>query len=215
MSSAPRTRRKSTCARSRSPARTSRSSTGSSTTAASASRKDASAWAGSTSRRSRSPTASRARRRWASSSRSSSAGRCPTSSSTRPAAAPGSSACGRRSPNSRRSASSDPSGRGWSPCRRRAARRSCARAGRRRARDPWQDAQTYAAGIRVPAAIGDFLILRAVRESGGFAIAVDDEDIRRALADVATDRRPSSLPGRRGDRRRLARGPRRRPRRRP
>ena len=49
----------------------------------------------------------------------------------------------------------------------------------------WQDAQTYAAGIRVPAAIGDFLILRAVRESGGFAIAVEDEEIRRALADVA------------------------------
>jgi len=49
----------------------------------------------------------------------------------------------------------------------------------------WQDAQTCAAGIRVPAAIGDFLILRAVRESGGFAIAVDDEAIRRALKDVA------------------------------
>jgi threonine synthase len=50
---------------------------------------------------------------------------------------------------------------------------------------PWTDAHTYAAGIRVPAAIGDFLILRAVRESGGFAVAVDDEAIRRALADVA------------------------------
>jgi threonine synthase len=49
----------------------------------------------------------------------------------------------------------------------------------------WQDAQTYAAGIRVPAAIGDFLILRAVRESGGFAIAVEDEEIRRSLAEVA------------------------------
>jgi threonine synthase len=34
-----------------------------------------------------------------------------------------------------------------------------------------------AAGIRVPRAIGDFLILRAVRESGGFAIAVPDEEI--------------------------------------
>ncbi|MEO2242961.1 MAG: threonine synthase, partial [Candidatus Poseidoniia archaeon] len=39
----------------------------------------------------------------------------------------------------------------------------------------WQNAATEASGIRVPAAIGDFLILRAVRESGGFAIAVDDE----------------------------------------
>jgi threonine synthase len=36
------------------------------------------------------------------------------------------------------------------------------------------DAHTIASGIRVPAAIGDFLILDALRESGGFAIAVDD-----------------------------------------
>ncbi len=49
----------------------------------------------------------------------------------------------------------------------------------------WKDAHTYAAGIRVPGAIGDFLILRAVRESRGFAIAVDDEAIADALAEVA------------------------------
>ena len=49
----------------------------------------------------------------------------------------------------------------------------------------WKDAHTYAAGIRVPAAIGDFLILRAVRESKGFAIAVDDPAIADALAEVA------------------------------
>jgi len=49
----------------------------------------------------------------------------------------------------------------------------------------WPGAHTYAAGIRVPVAVGDFLILRAVRESGGFAIAVDDEDIADALADMA------------------------------
>ncbi|MEE8332580.1 MAG: threonine synthase [Alphaproteobacteria bacterium] len=49
----------------------------------------------------------------------------------------------------------------------------------------WQDAHTYAAGIRVPVAIGDFLVLRAVRDSGGFAIAVDDEEIADALADMA------------------------------
>jgi len=49
----------------------------------------------------------------------------------------------------------------------------------------WQDAHTYAAGIRVPAAIGDFLVLRAVRDSGGFAVAVDDDEIRGALADMA------------------------------
>ncbi len=51
--------------------------------------------------------------------------------------------------------------------------------------EPWQDAHTIAAGIRVPAAIGDFLILRAVRESCGFAIAVDDEAITAALVEVA------------------------------
>lgn len=51
--------------------------------------------------------------------------------------------------------------------------------------DRWPDAHTIAAGIRVPRAVGDFLILRAVRESGGKAIAVDDEAIMQAVADVA------------------------------
>ena len=51
--------------------------------------------------------------------------------------------------------------------------------------EPWKDAHTLAAGIRVPAAIGDFLILRAVRESGGFAIAVDDAAIEEAQAEMA------------------------------
>ncbi len=49
----------------------------------------------------------------------------------------------------------------------------------------WEDAHTIASGIRVPQAIGDFLILRAVRESGGFAIAVEDAAISAALAEVA------------------------------
>ena len=44
----------------------------------------------------------------------------------------------------------------------------------------WENAHTMAAGIRVPQALGDFLILRAVRESGGFAIAVDDATIEAA-----------------------------------
>jgi threonine synthase len=44
----------------------------------------------------------------------------------------------------------------------------------------WENAATVAAGIRVPAAVGDFLILRAVRESRGFAIAVSDEAILEA-----------------------------------
>ncbi len=51
----------------------------------------------------------------------------------------------------------------------------------------WENASTVAAGIRVPAAIGDFLILRAVRESGGFAIAVDDEAIESARVEVARE----------------------------
>jgi threonine synthase len=51
----------------------------------------------------------------------------------------------------------------------------------------WQDAHTFAAGIRVPVAVGDFLILRAVRESGGFAIAVDDEAIAEAWNDVGRE----------------------------
>ncbi|MCI5047947.1 MAG: threonine synthase [Aquisalinus sp.] len=49
----------------------------------------------------------------------------------------------------------------------------------------WDDAHTIASGIRVPVAVGDFLILRAVSESGGFAIAVTDEAIDQAHRDVA------------------------------
>ena len=49
----------------------------------------------------------------------------------------------------------------------------------------WSDAHTIAAGIRVPAAVGDFLILDAVRESGGFATAVSDEAILDAQTRVA------------------------------
>ena len=49
----------------------------------------------------------------------------------------------------------------------------------------WEDAHTIAAGIRVPAAIGDFLILAAVRESGGYAMAVSDDEITASLNAVA------------------------------
>jgi threonine synthase len=51
--------------------------------------------------------------------------------------------------------------------------------------EPWVDAHTVASGIRVPAAIGDFLILDAVRQSDGFASAVSDADIEQARADAA------------------------------
>ncbi len=49
----------------------------------------------------------------------------------------------------------------------------------------WENAHTIASGIRVPQAVGDFLILRAVRQSGGFAIAVSDAAIEQCLAEVA------------------------------
>ena len=49
----------------------------------------------------------------------------------------------------------------------------------------WENAHTIASGIRVPQAVGDFLILRAVRESGGFAIAVADDAITAALDEVS------------------------------
>ncbi|HEY1612206.1 MAG TPA: threonine synthase [Rhizomicrobium sp.] len=49
----------------------------------------------------------------------------------------------------------------------------------------WENAQTIASGIRVPSAIGDFLILAAVRESGGYAIAVSDAEIEASLDEVA------------------------------
>ena len=48
-------------------------------------------------------------------------------------------------------------------------------------------AATVATGIRVPSAVGDFLILRAVRESGGAAIAVEEKDILQAVEDAARD----------------------------
>lgn len=49
----------------------------------------------------------------------------------------------------------------------------------------WENASTLAAGIRVPKAVGDFLILRAVRESKGFAMAVSDAAIMEAVEETA------------------------------
>ncbi|HEX5039617.1 MAG TPA: threonine synthase [Candidatus Limnocylindria bacterium] len=54
--------------------------------------------------------------------------------------------------------------------------------------EPWTDAHTIAAGIRVPSGIGDYLVLRALRESGGTAVAVTDDEILEAqklLAETA------------------------------
>lgn len=49
----------------------------------------------------------------------------------------------------------------------------------------WEDAQTIAPGMRVPVAIGDYLILDAVRRSEGTAIAVSDEDLLAMTGRVA------------------------------
>ena len=53
--------------------------------------------------------------------------------------------------------------------------------------DRWEGAHTIASGIRVPRAVGDFLILRAVRESGGIAMAVDDAAIEDAVVRCARE----------------------------
>jgi threonine synthase len=48
--------------------------------------------------------------------------------------------------------------------------------------EPWEGARTRAAGLRVPSAVGDFLILDALRESGGTAVAVDERSISEMQA---------------------------------
>jgi threonine synthase len=48
--------------------------------------------------------------------------------------------------------------------------------------EQWADAETIAAGLRVPAAIGDYLILDAIRESGGTAITVTDDEMLEGMA---------------------------------
>ncbi len=50
----------------------------------------------------------------------------------------------------------------------------------------WPDAHTLAAGLRVPKAYGDFIILDIVRKSCGTAIAVSDDAIMAAVKEMAT-----------------------------
>jgi threonine synthase len=52
--------------------------------------------------------------------------------------------------------------------------------------EPWEGAATLAPGIRVPGAFADDLILQAVRESGGTALAVPDDEILAATREIAT-----------------------------
>ena len=51
--------------------------------------------------------------------------------------------------------------------------------------EPWPDAKTVAFGITVPKALGDFLVLQAIAETDGCAVAVDDEDILAEQHQVA------------------------------
>jgi threonine synthase len=51
--------------------------------------------------------------------------------------------------------------------------------------EPWAGATTLAAGLRVPKALGDFLVLRALRQTGGCAVAVSDAEISAAVPAVA------------------------------
>jgi threonine synthase len=59
---------------------------------------------------------------------------------------------------------------------------------------PWEGAHTIADGLRVPRAIGDFLVLRAVRESGGTALAVDDADMVTGMKDLGRFEGVSAAP---------------------
>lgn len=51
---------------------------------------------------------------------------------------------------------------------------------------PWENPVTHAAGLRVPGPLGDRLVLRALRESGGFAAAADEPAIRAGTARLST-----------------------------
>ena len=59
---------------------------------------------------------------------------------------------------------------------------------------PWEAAATLADGLRVPRAIGDFLILRAVRESGGTAIAVSDRSMVDGMLEIGKREGVSAAP---------------------
>ncbi|WP_300526924.1 threonine synthase [Maricaulis sp.] len=53
--------------------------------------------------------------------------------------------------------------------------------------EEWLEADTHAMGIRVPKAIGDFLILEACRDSGGFAMSVSEDEIQAARVTCAQE----------------------------
>jgi threonine synthase len=55
------------------------------------------------------------------------------------------------------------------------------------ASEMWKDAETLASGLRVPKALGDFIVLDAVRKSGGVAVGVSDEEIMKCFSEWARD----------------------------
>jgi len=57
---------------------------------------------------------------------------------------------------------------------------------------PWENAHTSADGLRVPRAIGDFLILEAVRKSGGTALAVTDEQMALDMLVIGCSSTPAA-----------------------
>ena len=60
--------------------------------------------------------------------------------------------------------------------------------------EPWTNAHTVADGLRVPRAVGDFLVLRAVRESGGTALTVSDADMIHAMREMGASEGISAAP---------------------
>ena len=122
---------------------------------------------------------------------------CPTGSSIRPAAAPAWSACGKRSTSSSGSAGSRRQRR---PRMVSVQAEHCApivrafEQGAERSDRCGQNARTIADGLRVPKAIGDFLVLRAVRESGGTALAVTDAEMVAAMRELGSREGISAAP---------------------
>jgi threonine synthase len=60
--------------------------------------------------------------------------------------------------------------------------------------EPWEHAHTVADGLRVPRAVGDFLILQAVRESGGTALAVSDAEMVKDMLAIGSHEGVSAAP---------------------
>ena len=153
--------------------------------------------AGTTCRPSRSRTGSKARRRWATSSPSSSAGRYPDWIIYPTGGGTGMVGMWKAFEEMERIGwmQRGTAAAGWSRCRPSTARRS-SRAFEQGAErsEMWQGARTVADGLRVPKAVGDFLVLRAVRESGGTALAVSDADMVAGMRELGRREGISAAP---------------------